>query len=166
MPSTLRTEMSRFASQLYVFILVYCQERMILKIISTCILWFCSEFLNLSSSLRIYCIRQRGQMPCSNLRILALLRKPLLTTLWLLLATHLTMLVRIRPCELVSFVFLSLIDLQKRGLNLLRLSAAPEVLGPEKYDKSCDMWSLGVIMYILWVKTNPSSPKVTCARLI
>lgn len=26
---------------------------------------------------------------------------------------------------------------------------APEVLGHERYDKSCDMWSLGVVMYIL-----------------
>ncbi|TMS35615.1 hypothetical protein L596_002978 [Steinernema carpocapsae] len=26
---------------------------------------------------------------------------------------------------------------------------APEVLGRERYDKSCDMWSVGVVMYIL-----------------
>ena len=26
---------------------------------------------------------------------------------------------------------------------------APEVLGSERYDISCDIWSLGVIMYIL-----------------
>ena len=28
-------------------------------------------------------------------------------------------------------------------------SAAPEVLGPEHYDLSCDMWSIGVMTYIL-----------------
>jgi len=26
---------------------------------------------------------------------------------------------------------------------------APEVLGPESYDLSCDLWSIGVITYIL-----------------
>uniref|UniRef100_A0A1I8F6C7 non-specific serine/threonine protein kinase n=1 Tax=Macrostomum lignano TaxID=282301 RepID=A0A1I8F6C7_9PLAT len=34
----------------------------------------------------------------------------------------------------------------------------PEVLGPEKYDKSCDLWSLGVITYILLNNGAPISP--------
>lgn len=33
--------------------------------------------------------------------------------------------------------------------TLSTLFVAPEVLGPEKYDTSCDMWSIGVITYIL-----------------
>ena len=40
------------------------------------------------------------------------------------------------------------------SLTLFRPFPAPEVLGPEKYDKSCDIWSLRVIMYILWVETK------------
>ena len=42
-------------------------------------------------------------------------------------------------------LFLSIID----AFFLSTLFVAPEVLGPEKYDTSCDMWSIGVITYIL-----------------
>lgn len=36
-----------------------------------------------------------------------------------------------------------------RFYNKIHVLSAPEVLGPEKYDKSCDIWSLGVVMYII-----------------
>ena len=34
--------------------------------------------------------------------------------------------------------------------NVYFYHEAPEVLGPESYDLSCDLWSIGVITYILW----------------
>ena len=36
-----------------------------------------------------------------------------------------------------------------RLIDLSVVLSAPEVLGPEAYDISCDMWSIGVITYIL-----------------
>ena len=37
------------------------------------------------------------------------------------------------------------------------LTMAPEVLAGEEYDKKCDLWSLGVIIYQLFFKKYPYS---------
>ncbi|CAI5448216.1 unnamed protein product [Caenorhabditis angaria] len=57
------------------------------------------------------------------------------------------------PLKLTDFGFAKKTDeSEPSGLQTACFTpyyCAPEVLGSEKYDKSCDCWSIGVIMYIL-----------------
>lgn len=51
------------------------------------------------------------------------------------------------PCYTPYYVGQFVFYVFKKNSN--SIFSAPEVLGSDKYDKSCDIWSLGVIMYIL-----------------
>ena len=53
------------------------------------------------------------------------------------------------PLKLTDFGFAKEVTSKMQTPCYTPYYVAPEVLGPEKYDKSCDMWSLGVILYIL-----------------
>jgi mitogen-activated protein kinase-activated protein kinase 2 len=51
--------------------------------------------------------------------------------------------------KLTDFGFAKEVNLGLKTPCYTPYYVAPEVLGSEKYDVSCDIWSLGVVMYIL-----------------
>lgn len=49
----------------------------------------------------------------------------------------------------MNYKFTLDVQVESTGFLLRSIFSAPEILSSTRYDKSCDIWSLGVIMYIL-----------------